>query len=74
MNYYINKLNRGEYLDTVDTWECFDEIAEALGADDFLLALSKAMGTEELQDLMKYIVTTYDLASPEEDEEEDEEC
>ena len=67
MNYYINKLNRGEYLDTVDTWECFDEIAEALGNDGFLLALAKAMGTDELKEYMEYIISTNDLADDEEE-------
>ena len=71
MNYYINKLNRGEYLDTVDLWEAFDEIAEALGVEGFLNALAKAIGTDELKENMQYIIRCYDLAEPEEEDKEE---
>lgn len=73
MNKYINKLDRGEYLDNVDLWEAFDEVAEALGTDELLNALALAMGTDELRDLLAYIIQCHDLADPEEEEEEEEE-
>ena len=65
MNYYINKLANGEYMDTVDTWEAFDEIADALGPVEFLNALAKAMDRDDLKDNMRYIIRSYDLAHDE---------
>lgn len=65
MNYYIKKLSDGEYLDEVDTWEAFDEIAEALGPVEFLNALAKAMNRDDLKDNMRYIIRSYDLAHDE---------
>ena len=60
---YINMLANDEYMDNVDMWEAFDEIAEELGPEEFLNALAKAMGTDELKENMQYIVRAYDLAN-----------
>lgn len=60
---YIKMLANDEYMDNVDLWEAFDEIAEELGAQEFLTALAKAMGTDELKENMKYIIKAYDLAN-----------
>lgn len=68
MNYYINKLASGEYMDTVDTWEAFDEIAGAIGENEFLNAIAKALGTDELNEIMKGIITDYDLSTEEEED------
>lgn len=65
MNYYIKKLQSDEYVDEVDTWEAFDEIAEALGPVEFLNALAKAMSRDDLQENMRYIIRSYDLAHDE---------
>ena len=73
MSQYINKLNRGDYLDNADLWEVFDEVAEALGDNELLNALAKAMGSDELRDLLAYVIQCYDLADAEEEEEEEEE-
>ena len=67
MNYYIKKLASGEYMDTVETWEAFDEIAQAIGGNELLNAMTKALGTDELKDIMKGIVRDYDLNTEEED-------
>lgn len=71
MNYYINKLDHGDYMDNVDLWEAFDEVAEALGDNELLNALAKAMGNDELRDLLAYVIQCYGLADPEEEEEEE---
>ena len=63
MNYYINKLANDEYIDNVDLWEAFDQIAEELGTDELLIALAKAMGTDELKENLQYIIRAYDLAN-----------
>lgn len=60
---YIKMLANNEYMDNVDLWEAFDEIAEVLGPQEFLLALAKAMGSYDLEENMKYIVRNYDLAN-----------
>ena len=60
---YINMLANDEYMDNVDLWEAFDEIAEELGPDEFLLVLAKAMGSYDLEQNMKYIIRSYDLAN-----------
>lgn len=59
---YIKMLANDEYMDNVDLWEAFDEIAEELGTERFLLALAKAMGSYDLEENMKYIIRAYDLA------------
>lgn len=64
-------LASGKYMDNVDIWEAFDEIAEQLGPEEFLTALGKAMGTDELKNNMDYIIRAYDLADAEEEEEEE---
>ena len=63
---YIKMLSNGEYMDNVDMWEAFDEIAEELGPEEFLNALAKAMGTDELKENMRYIIRAYDLTDSEE--------
>lgn len=60
---YIKMLANDEYMDNVDLWEAFDEIAEEIGPDEFLLALAKAMGSYDLEQNMKHIVRDYDLAN-----------
>ena len=60
---YINMLANDEYMDNVDLWEAFDEIAEELGTEEFLNALAKAIGNEELKENMQYIIRAYDLAN-----------
>ena len=64
---YIKMLANDEYMDNVDLWEAFDEIAEALGVEGFLNALAQAMGTDELKENMQYIIRCYDLAQDQED-------
>ena len=60
---YIKMLANDDYMDNVDLWEAFDEIAEELGIEEFLNALAKAMGNEELRENMQYIIRAYDLAN-----------
>lgn len=60
---YINMLANDEYMDNVDLWEAFDEIAEELGTEEFLNALARAIGNEELKENMQYIIRAYDLAN-----------
>lgn len=60
---YIKMLADDEYMDNVDLWEAFDEIAERLGPEEFLNALAKAIGTDELKEDMQYIIRAYDLAN-----------
>lgn len=60
---YINMLANDEYMDNVDLWEAFDEIAEEIGPEEFLNALAKAMGTDELKEDMQHIIRDYDLAN-----------
>lgn len=60
---YIKMLANDEYMDNVDLWEAFDEIAEELGPEEFLTALAKAMGSYDLEQNMKYIIRSYDLAN-----------
>ena len=60
---YIKMLANDEYMDNVDLWEAFDEIAEELGPEEFLVALAKAMGSYDLEQNMKYIIRNYDLAN-----------
>lgn len=67
MNYYIKKLASGEYMDTVDTWEAFDEIAQEIGENEMLKAISMALTNDELKDIMKGIVRDYDLNTEEEE-------
>lgn len=64
---YIKMLANDEYMDNVDLWEAFDEIAEELGPEEFLTALAKAIGTDELKENMQYIIRCYDLAQDPED-------
>lgn len=59
---YIKMLANDDYMDNVDLWEAFDEIAEELGPEEFLNALAKAMDTDELKENMQYIIRCYDLA------------
>lgn len=49
----------------------FDEISEELGHEEFQIALAKAIGMDQLKENMQYIIRCYDLAEPEEEEEED---
>ena len=67
MNYYIKKLASGDYMDTVDTWEAFDEIAQAIGENEMLRAISMALSNDELKDIMKGIIRDYDLNTEEEE-------
>lgn len=60
---YIKMLANDDYMDNVDLWEAFDEIAEELGTEEFLNALAKSMGNEELRENMQYIIRAYDLAN-----------
>lgn len=64
---YIKMLANDEYMDNVDLWEAFDEIAEMLGPEEFLTALAKAMGNDELKENMQYIIRCYDLVNDTED-------
>ena len=50
-----------DYCDTATLWEVFEEVENLLGTDELLLALAKAMGTDELHDNLKYIARVYDL-------------
>ena len=58
---YIDMLANDEYTDHVDIWEAFDEVAASIGENELLIAISKAIGTDELKSLLKDIVKDYDL-------------
>lgn len=54
---------------TVDNevWDMVDLCREALGDEEFIMALLKAMSTEEARENLEFIIQTYDLRSdPEE--------
>ena len=48
-------MDKSELMDVVDTMKGM------MGTDDLLLALTKAMSSADLQDLLEYIDRVYDL-------------
>lgn len=42
-------------------WDAFDYLAEVLGYEELAVSLAKAMGTNELSDLLAYICRNYDI-------------
>ena len=64
------EVNQGE------AWDLLDELVEALGPEEMLMALAKAMGTYELEENLAFICRQYDFRSQHltnfEDEEDEE--
>lgn len=52
-------------------WTSFDRLREELGAEELLDSLARAMGTDELEENLKYIARMYDINLNEEEEEEE---
>ncbi|NLC04247.1 MAG: hypothetical protein GX787_08230 [Tissierellia bacterium] len=52
-------------------WSLFDEVVEILGEEEVLLALAKALSSDELNENLAYIARVYDIREDEEEEEED---
>lgn len=50
-----------------DAWDKYDTCLEFLGAEELCDALAKAMGTDELNDLLDYIIRTYEIPTDEDD-------
>lgn len=71
--YYINKMAQGEYLNIAEIWEAVEEAKELMGVDALLDALTLAMGRDELESKLLYVIRSNDLADAEEEEEEEEE-
>lgn len=59
-----------------EAWDLLDELVEALGPEEMLTALAKAIGTYELEDNLAFICRQYDFRSQHltnfEDEEDEE--
>lgn len=68
-SYILKKLASDNYMDHIEIWEAFDEVASAIGENELLIAISKAIGNDELKDLLQGIVKDYDLI-----QEDNEEC
>lgn len=47
------------YVDSNDIWDIYDEMERDLGSEELALALAKAMGTNALEDLLRYIDRMY---------------
>lgn len=54
-----SQINEG--MDKSELMEISDEMKEELGADEFLEAIIRAMGVDELRDTLKYICRMYEL-------------
>lgn len=68
----FKRLNEGyDAFDFDDVWDAYDVALEYLGAEELCESLAKAMGTDELEENLRYIFRNYDL-NPDEDEEYDE--
>lgn len=57
----IKNLFKESYRDSEDTWKLYDLCLESLGAEGMCDALAKAMGNDELNDMLDYIVRVYDI-------------
>ena len=59
-------------IDYSNVWDAYDIALEYLGAEELCESLAKAMGTDALEDNLKYIFRTWDI--PFGDDEIDEGC
>ena len=65
-NYILKKLSDDNYMDQLELWEAFDEVAASIGENELLVAIAKAIGTDELKNLLQDIVKDYDLIQEDE--------
>ena len=70
-SYYINELAQGKSLDITEIWEAVEEAKQKMGAEALLDALTLIMDRDELESDLSYIISSNNLADPEEKEEED---
>ena len=62
-------------IDSNNVWDAYDIALEYLGAEELCESLAKAMGTDALEENLKYIFRTWDIPfGDEEDEDIDEGC
>jgi hypothetical protein len=68
----FRRLNEGyDSFDFDDVWDAYDVALEYLGAEELCMSLAKAMGTDALEENLRYIFQMHDI-NPDEDEEYDE--
>ena len=62
-------------IDYSNVWDAYEIALEYLGAEELCESLAKAMGTDALEDNLKYIFRTWDIPfGDDEDEDFDESC
>lgn len=60
--------------ESVDVWDAYDKAMEMLGAEELCDSLAKAMGTDALEDNLRYIDRMAELGIFNEDEDVEESC